>query len=198
MASYPHADPAKPRTRLGGSEPARFLISDAGAQVWAPVMPAHDLPPHVRFQTTASRKRRDWIVDILMHPPEPPFLAASVGLSGADAAFWRISTSAGLVAFGGAAGLFDGQSSVIVDRRAFLDAKTWFEATRFPVSDLLCLSETRLRFKAGILTGAQARARIARLKTPPSDLDRYPGGHDPVLMKLAAYAANEWVREDQS
>jgi len=195
MASYPHAVAGKPRTRIGGSEPGRFLISDAGAQVWAPVLPDLDLPPHISFQPTAARKRRDWLVDVITDPPEPPFLVASVGMSGADALFWRISTSADLIAFGGAAGLFEGQPTVIVDRRAFLDAKTWFEETQTPVSDLLRLQETRDRFRTGILTGRQARARIDRLKTPMADLDRYPGSPDPALMKLAAYAASEWARE---
>lgn len=198
MASYPHAQPGKPRTRLGGSEPARFLISDDRAKVWAPVLPEADLPPHIRFQPTAARKRRDWIVDVIMDPPEPPFLAASVGMSGADAAFWQISISADLIAFGGAAALFEGQPLVIVDRQSFLEATSWFRETQIPVSDLLRLSETRDRFKTGILTGAQARARISRLKVPTAELDRYPGSRDPVLMKLAAYAATEWVREDRA
>ena len=195
MSSYPHAQPGKPRTRIGGSEPGRFLISDDTAQVWAPVLPETDLPSHISFQPTAARKRRDWVVDVIMDPPKPPFLAASVGMSAADAAFWQISISAELIAFGGAASLFEGQSIVIVDRQAFLEAATWFRETGAPVSDLLRLSETRERFKTGILTGAQARAPVARLKTPVAEMDRYPGSRDPVLMKLAAYAATEWARE---
>jgi hypothetical protein len=180
---------------MGGSEPGRFLISDVGAQVWAPVLPEVDLPSHIRFQPTSARKRRDWLVDVITDPPEPPFLAASVGMSGADAAFWRISTSTDLIAIGGAAGLLEGQPCVIVDRRAFLDAKAWFEETQTPVFDLLRLQETRDRFRTGILSGAQARSRIDRLKTSMADLNRYPGSSDPALMKLAAYAASEWVRE---
>jgi len=198
MASYPHAQPGKPRTRLGGSEPGRFLVSDAGAQVWAPVLPDADLPSHISFQPTGARKRRDWIVDIITDPPKPPFLSASVGLSGADAAFWQISISADLIAFGGAAALFEGQPLVTVDRQAFLEAIAWFKETEAPVSDLLRLSEARESFKTNILTGAQARARISRLRTPMPDLDRYPGSRDPALMKLAAYAASEWVRGDQA
>ncbi len=198
MASYPHAQPGKPRTRIGGSEPGRFLISTDEARVWAPVLPEADLPPHIRFQPTAARKRRDWIVDVITDPPEPPFLAASVGMSGADAAFWQMSVSTDLIAFGGAAALFEGQPLVIVDRQSFLESVAWFTETQVSVSDLLRLSETRDRFRTGILTGAQARARVARLKAPIAELDRYPGSRDPVLMKLAAYAASEWVREERA
>lgn len=198
MTSYPHALPGKPRTRMGGSEPGRFLISDEGAQVWAPILPDVELPPNIRFYQTSDRKRRDWIVDVILSPPKPPFLAASVGMSGADAAYWQISTSSEMIAFGGAAALFEGQSSLVVDRQAFLDAKAWFEEKKVAVSDLLSLLDTRHRFKVGIFTGAQARARIDRLKTPVSDLDRYPGSKNPTVMKLASYAAHDWVREGEA
>lgn len=192
MAVYPHADPGKTKARMGGSEPARFLISDAMVQVWAPVRPNEALPPSIQFQTTASRRRRDWIVDVLMNPPQPPFLAASVGMSGADAQFWKITTSAGLIAFGGAAALFDGNQSMTVDRDLFVRAKEWFAQTDVPVSDLLRLSGIRQQFKSGLLTGEQARARIARIKTPVDLLVQYPGDPDPTVMKLAAYAATDW------
>lgn len=193
MAGYPHFDPAKKRpVRMGGSEPARFLISDDRVQVWAPIHPNIDLPDDIQIRPTSARKRRDWLVDVILNPPCSPFLVASVGMSGADAAFWRMTTSRDLIAFGGAAALLDGVQALYVDRSRFLEARDWFDTERVAVSDLLRLRETLRLFKTELISGEQARARLKRIKTPRSVLEAYPGDPNPTLMKLAAYAASTW------
>lgn len=188
MGSYPHAE--KPaRARFGGSEPARFLICAAQARAWAPVRSEAPLPAHVSVQPTSARKRRDWIVDVILDPPAPPFLAASIGLSGADAAYWRLTTSRDLIAFGGAAALFDGEHLVLVERPRFQEAMDWFSATGAPVSELLRFHEIRRLFQIGLCTGLQARKALDKLKTAQGALRSFPGGANPALTRLAAYAA---------
>lgn len=196
MGAHPHFDPAKKSlVRMGGSEPARFLISDSAVRVWAPIAPASALADDTVIAPTSSRKRRDWLVDTIIDPPEPPFLAAAVGMSSADAAFWRMTTSRDLIAFGGAAALLEGVQSVLVERKRFIEAKDWFASEKVAVSDLLRLGETQRLFKKDLLTGAEARARLDRLKTDRAILETYPGEDAPFLMKLASYAATIWEVE---
>ena len=180
---------------MGGSEPARFLITQNSAQAWAPIRPEGELPVHVTMQPTSVRKRRDWIVDVIVSPPKAPFLAASVGMSGADAKYWRLTTSENLIAFGGAASLFEGQNLVLVDREKFLLARDWFVDGDKPVSDLLNYWQTRQKFKTSLINGKQARARIDRIKTDEATLRSYPGEESLVIAKLASYAANIWEAE---
>lgn len=189
MGSYPHAE-KKARVRFGGSEPARFLICASQARAWAPVRGEALLPEHVSVRPTSARKRRDWILDVILDPPDPPFLAASIGLSGADAGYWRLTTSRDLVAFGGAASLFEGDPFVLVERRRFQEAMDWFSATGAPVSELLRFQEIRRLFQLGACAGFQARAAFDKLRTSQTVLKSFPGGANPCLTKLAAYAAD--------
>lgn len=187
MGTYPHADPArKVRTRFGGSEPARFLICESDAKAWAPVRPEAALPAHVRVQPTHAMKRWDWIIDTILNPPEPPFLAASVGLSGADADHWKLTTSTELIVFGGAAALFEGKHIVLVERRRFLETIDWFASTGANASDVLRCHEIRRRFQMGLMSGAQARSALGRLRT---DARGFPGSANGFLARLAAFAA---------
>lgn len=196
MGTHPHFDPArKSLVRMGGSEPARFLISEGAVRVWAPIAPAVELPADTIIAPTSSRKRRDWLVDTIIDPPEPPFLAASVGMSSADAAFWRMTTSRDLIALGGAAALLEGVQSILVERTRFIEARDWFASEKVAISDLLRLGETRRLFQKELLTGAEARARLDRLKTDRAILDTYPGEDNPLLMKLASYAVTYWEAE---
>ncbi|MCV9964291.1 hypothetical protein OIU34_20605 [Pararhizobium sp. BT-229] len=193
MRSYAHVDPGRSlAVRMGGSEPARFLVSRDVARVWAPVR----LPPHtdgrIEVAPTSARKRRDWLVDIIMSPPEPPFLAVSLGMAASDTEHWRPTVSMGMIVFAGAAALQDGVSMVTVERARFLAAKEWFAMTQVPVADLLRRRDIASRFRRGLLSGAAAQAAAKRIKTSPDVLDRYPGIDDPFQMKLASYAANEW------
>lgn len=193
MAAHPHYDPARTvRTRMGGSEPARFLICAERARVWAPIRTEHALPEHVEIAQTADRKRRDWIVDVIMNPPRAPFLAASVGMSGADAAFWRMTTSAELIAFGGAGALFDGKQIILIERERFIQARIWFREASVPVSDVLRYRDVQEQFQKGLIGGDAARAALARIKSERDVLDGYPGVRDASIVKLAAYAATEW------
>ncbi|MCE6957624.1 hypothetical protein LAZ40_00880 [Cereibacter sphaeroides] len=191
LRPYPHCQ--KPiRTRMGGSEPARFLLSEAGAYVWAPIASPHAArAAGVVITPTSSRKRLDWMVDILMDPPPVPFLACSLGMSGADAAHWRMTVSSGLVAFGGAAGLLGG-NLVLVDRSRFLEAVDWFGKTGIAVSDLLRAHDIRQRHRLGLLTGLQARAALDRLKASREQLADFPGVDDPEVVRLASHAARLW------
>ncbi|NJM83452.1 MAG: hypothetical protein HC844_14080 [Tabrizicola sp.] len=127
------------------------------------------------------------MVDVIMSPPAAPFLAASVGMSGADAAYWRMTTSRELIAFGGAASLHDGNNLLLVERQRFVEAVNWFRCGKIGVSDLLRFRDLQNSFQRGVLTGVQARARLEKLNV---DLLRgYPGQSNPVIMKLAAWAA---------
>lgn len=199
MAQYPHADEARSvRTRMGGSEPARFLISEHEGMAWAPIRTETVLPDRVTLQQTSERKRRDWCIDVILDPPEPPFLAASVGMSGADASHWRMTTSRDLIAFGGAAALFEGQTLMLVDRRKFVEARDWFVETQVAVSELLRFWDTTHQFQRQVLTGRQARARLDRLKADTAILQAFPGEKSAVLAKLAAYAADGWSRLEEA
>lgn len=187
MRRYPHADPArKVTTRLGGAEPARFLICETFAHGWAPVRPQVALPAQVSIRPTHARKRWEWILDIILDPPPPPFLAASVGLSGADADHWQLTTSSELIAFGGAAALFEGEHLVLVERRRFLEAVDWFARTGAGAGEVLRARDIRRRFGMGLISGAQARAALARLRTDARD---FPGSANDFLVRLAALAA---------
>lgn len=190
MATYPHADPAKKDARMGGAEPARFLVSGDRAEVWAPIRAANELPAGVSIQPTSALRRRDWIVRVILVPPPVPFLAASVGMSGADAAHWRMTVSPDLIAIGGASALLDGRNMVLVERARFLEARDWFIDTGTAVSDLLRHREAVALFRRGLISAEQARARRARLKTSQERLASYPGVDDPLLMTLAAHAAS--------
>ncbi|MFT3689047.1 hypothetical protein [Paenirhodobacter sp.] len=190
MRRYPHADPARKVTaRMGGSEPARFLICEDWARAWAPVRPEADLPPQVSLQPTHSRKRWDWIVDVIVNPPRPPFLAASAGLSGGDAAHWKLTTSQDLIVFGGAAALFEGEHVVLVERRRFLEAADWFALTGANAADLLRSHEIARQFRMGLIGGAEARLALGRLKTDPALLRGFPGSASGFLARLAAFTA---------
>jgi hypothetical protein len=192
MGSYPHADPVKKvRTRMGGSEPARFLIGRDFVQTWAPVRPEVPLPGNVTFFLTSERKRRDWLTDVILSPPETPFLAASVGMSGADADNWRMTMTTDLIAIGGAASMFDGQALMLIERPRFLAARDWFRAGqgRVGIAELLRFRDIQEGFRKGLLTGAQARSRQQKL--PVSHLRDYPGQDHPMVMRLAAHAATK-------
>lgn len=194
MRAYPHADPNKTTTtRMGGSEPARFLVSEQEAGVWAPVRLPDHAQAQLRTATTSERKKRDWIIDVLMSPPKPPFLAVSIGMAASDVEHWRYTVSEEMIVFSGAASTYEGQNVLAVDRAKFLAAKEWFSETGTPVSDLLRANDIRERFQRGMITGAAARQALARIKTPQAAMKTYPGVQDAVVMKLASYAANEWV-----
>lgn len=194
MGTYPHADPArKVRTRFGGAEPARFLISESRAKAWAPVRPDVALPAQVSVQPSHARKRWDWIIDVIVNPPKPPFLAASVGLSGADADHWKLTTSADLIVFGGAAALFDGEHLVLVERRRFLETIDWFSSTGANVGDILRGQEVRRQFQMGLISGAQARLALGRIG---GDMRGFPGSASGFLARLAAFAAQ--TRQDEA
>lgn len=190
MGKYPHSDPAREvRARLGGSEPARFLICESFAKAWAPVRPEAELPDHVSIQPTSARKRWDWIIDVILDPPDTPFLAASIGLSSADADYWRITTSAELIVFGGAAALFEGEHIVPVERQRFLEAIEWFSSTGVTAGDVLRSREIKRRFQIGLISGAQARLALGQLKADAALLHGFPGCANRFLARLAAYAA---------
>lgn len=198
MSTYPHFDSSKEKpVRMGGSEPARFLISAERVGVWSPIARPDGLDEHISIMPTSARKRRDWMVDVIMSPPSPPFLVASVGMSSADAAYWRMTTSKDLIAFGGSAALADGMNSLLVDRHKFIAAVDWFRDDGVAVSDLLRFHETTRLFKQSIINGAQARARLERLKSSQDILRAYPGELVPFLMKLASYAARDWSLESE-
>lgn len=197
MRSYKHGDPAKSVvTRMGGSEPARFLVSADVAKIWAPISVPEHARNKVNVAPTSARKRRDWMVDVIMNPPKPPFLAVSLGMSGADADFWRMTVSEEMIVFSGSATLHDGDNAAAVDRRKFIEGKQWFAKTDVPVADLLRRREILRKFKTGLISGTAAKAALARIKTDAAVMDSYPGPADPFQMKLASYAANEWKPEE--
>jgi hypothetical protein len=193
MRGYPHFEKDNVRVRMGGAEPARFLVSATSARVWAPVRLPLDREGRVSVAPTSSRKRRDWLVDVIMDPPETPFLAASLGMSAADADHWRLTVSPGAIVFSGAAALLDGDNMIVVERERFVAAKDWFASTKVPVSDLLRRRDLTERFRRGAITGDAARNAMARIKTPREMAETYPGPEDSFQMRLAAHAANEWT-----
>lgn len=196
MKPYPHINPAKTSTpRMGTSDPARFLVARGVAKLWAPVRLPDHTQGRIDVAPTSARGRRDWIVDVIMNPPEPPFLVAALGMAASDTSYWRITVSKEMIVFGGNASLFDGSNSLEVDRRKFLEARDWFKATAVPVSDLLRRRDIAFKFKRKLITGEAAKRASAKIKTPAALLDAYPGADHPFLMKLAAYAASEWVQQ---
>lgn len=196
MRAYPHGDPAKSiSTRMGGSEPARMLVSEGEAKLWAPIAVPEHARSRIEVAPTSARKRRDWLVDVIMNPPKPPFLAVSIGMAASDVDFWRMTVSEDMIVFSGAAALHDGDNVAAVDRRKFIAAKEWFAQTQTPVSDLLRRRDILHKFKTGTWSGAASKAAMARIKTPAAVMDTYAGPADAFQMKLAYYAANEWVPE---
>lgn len=191
MAGYPHAE-KNLRTRMGGSEPARFLVTRDGASVFAPIKPFADLPDSISLNPTSVRRRRDWVVDVILAPPDPPFLAASVGMSSADADHWRMTTDANLIALGGAGSMFEGQNLVQIDRHRFLEARDWFAEEKGAISDLLRSWEIKKKFQTSLITGREARSRFDRLKTEQAVLQSYPGAPNPVVAKLVAFSVQHW------
>lgn len=189
MAPQPHVLKPGVVTRMGGADPARFLVDDQEVRIWAPVAPEIPMPRDISFQRTNERKKSDWILDVILDPPEGSFLAATVGMSGADAKNWRMSTGRGLIAIGGNAGFLEGREQILVDRSRFLEAADWFRSTKAPVSDLLRSEDVRKRFRQGLLTAATARSHLAAIKTPAEQLASYPGDRDTLLIRLAFYAA---------
>jgi hypothetical protein len=209
MRGYLHADesrvikPKKPKkgeatdeapkpvmTRLGGHDPARFLISEDVSSILATVR--FEKPVQgISLALQATRKPRDWMVDIIMSPPKPPFLACSLGLAASDLDFWRLTLSSDLIIFSGSTKTF-GVNVLMVDRPRFLAAVDWFKKTSVSVSELLRLTEIQYRFKSGLITGEKARADLSKLKTPKDVLQSYPGEDDPFIRKLAYFAATEW------
>lgn len=193
MSSYPHC--AKPiMCRMGGTEPARFLVTADRAEAFCPIMPPDDLPDHVSIRPTSERRSRDWMIDILHSPPEGPFLAASVGQSGVDAEKWRISFDRDSVTFGGSTALLD-DGVVTIYRPQFLDAMSWFAETGVKVSDILTFRDINRRFLARSLSAKDARAMIARIKAEKEILESAPALNGAVL-RLASYGANGWERRD--
>ncbi len=196
MRAYPHGDPTKSiSTRMGGSEPARLLVSEGEAKLWAPISVPEHARGRIEVSPTSARKRRDWMVDVIMNPPKPPFLAVSIGMAASDVDFWRMTVSEEMIVFSGAAALHDGDNVAAVDRRKFIAAKEWFAETQTPVSDLLRRRDILHKFKTGMISGAAAKMALARIKTSLTVMDGYPGPSDAFQMKLAAYAANEWTPE---
>lgn len=194
MASYVNASKPEKKTRMGGPEPARFLISQHGADAWTPVRPPDGLPDGVRMHLTSDRPRRAWVVDILHDPPPAPFLAASLGQSSADAENWQMTVSEDRIVFGGSSSVFGGPAVLAVDRAKFFAAVEWFERTNIAVSDLLRIADIRHQHRIGLLTGAAARARLAKIKADPDAVAKYPGEGDSHIMRLAAYAANDYKK----
>lgn len=194
MRNYPHAEKSM-TTRMGGTEPARFLVSDSRVAVWAPIRLPESAAGRIEIYPTSARKRNDWLVDVITSPPDGLFLAASVGQSGSDAANWTLSPDKDLIAFGGAAGLFDGQAKVLIERERFLASIAWFKEQGNVVSDLLRHKDIQRRFKTGQQSGAEARASMQRLKTPIETLNSYPGSRNPAVIRLASYAAHYWQPE---
>ena len=192
MGAYPHV--VKGKVRLGGPEPARFLISEAGVDAWSPVRPPDPLPDGVRMHLTSDRPRRAWVVDILLDPPPAPFLAASLGQSGADAANWQMTINRDRIVFGGSSSVLGGPSVLAIDRARFLKAMQWFRDSGVDVRDLLRAADIRHHHRIGLLTGAAARARLAKIKADPDAVAKYPGEGDSHIMRLAAYAANDYKK----
>ena len=191
MKGYPHATKPGVRTRLGGSEPARFLISQTEALVWAPVA----LPPgadgHVNLAPTSDLKRGDWLLKVILDPPEAPFLAASLGMSGADADNWRMTVDRDLIVIGGSVAIWGGNAVLQVDRARFLEAIDWFANTRTPLADVFRHIGAIDRFKHGLADATRTRTALDRIVTPLSILKTYPGATEPQLLRLAARAAEE-------
>lgn len=194
MRTYPHVDIKKKMTvRLGGSEPARFLVSADGVSIWAPVSFPTATVGKVTVAPTADRKRSDWMIDVIMSPPKPPYLAVSLGMAASDIDFWRLSLTENFVVFSGSSALQGGTNIGAVDRNLFFKARDWFVETNASVSELLRLQETDAKFKRGTITGADVHRIFSRFKTPFAVLKNYPGRKEPFIMKLASYAASGWV-----
>lgn len=192
MASFPHAEPGKKNTRMGGSEPARFLISDERAEAWAPIALPEQAAGFVTMHRTADRKPTDWMVDILMHPPEGVFLAASIGRPLSHVGNWGMTFNSTFIIFGGEPKLQDGRGQVGIDRVRFLEARDWFIHHGKILADLLSRESILSDFRAGRLTPEAARKKRAQVKTPDEILRSYPGSHDATALRLANYAAHYW------
>lgn len=194
MRPYRHAQ-KQLSTRIGGSEPGRFLVSEERAALWAPIAaPAggHE----IEVYTTASMRRRDWLIDIILNPPRPPFLAASIGMSGADATAWRISVSQEAIVFGGAASMLDGVNTRLIERPRFMDAMAWLRETGIPAQDVLWEEELRRRFRMGLIDGPTAKRRIAAIKSDPELRKTAPPGIGAFELRLAQDAVNRQKIEE--
>ncbi len=189
MRTYPHSS-KDVLVRFGGPDPARFLITEDGAKIWATIR--FDPPIQgISLALQSERKTREWMTDILMSPPKPPFLASTLGQAGSDIDFWRLTLSNDLIVFSGSTKSF-GANIVMIDRPLYLETVKWFEQTGVSVSDLLRVNETQHKFKSGLIGGEHARTIMAKIKTPQDVLQSYPGVRDPMAMKLAYFAATEW------
>jgi hypothetical protein len=194
MRTYPHVDVNKKKpVRLGGSEPARFLVSADCVKIWAPVSFPMDIASKVAVAPTAARKKSDWMIDVIMSPPKPPYLAVSLGMAAADLDFWRLSLTDNFVVFSGASALLRDTNIGAIDRNLFFAARDWFLETNASVSELLRLQETDAKFKRGTIKGVDVHRIFSRFKTPLAVLKNYPGQKEPFIMKLASYAASGWV-----
>lgn len=189
MASYPHAE-KNMRCRMGGTEPARFLISDDLVEAYCPIRAPDGLPDHVTIQPTSARQRRDWMLDIIMSPPKGPYMAASIGQSGADTNYWRISHDPDSVTFGGSTRLLDDEI-VTIFRPEFIDAMAWFRDTGVRVADVLSYRTIVHRFRAREITAQAARASLDKIKVERSVLEQAPRLASAPL-RLAAYGADVW------
>lgn len=193
MSSYPHAE-KNMRCRMGGTEPARFLISQDRVEAYCPIKAPEGLPACISIMPTSARQRRDWMMDIIMAPPIEPYLAASVGQSGSDVANWRISHDSNSVTFGGSARLLD-DDVVTIHRPAFLDAMAWFSETSAKVADVLRYREIVQRFRAREISAQVARGMIDKIKCDRAVLETAPGLASAPL-RLAAYGVSDWEAKD--
>jgi len=186
MTGYPHADRAGRTCRLGGSEPARFLVEDGRASVWSPIKPVEGAPESVSFYKTSDRKRREWVIDILLNPPATPFLAASVGMSGVDADSWALTVDPDLIVFGGSKSLLPGGTALNrIQRSRFLEGRSWFEENPdIKARDFLQFMQVHREFKTGVLGSDAARRKLARSKVTKDIFDAYPGEKMPYLISL--------------
>lgn len=188
MRPYKHTEKSL-ATRIGGSEPGRFLVSEARAALWAPIA-SPDGDHGIEVYTTAAMRRRDWLIDIILNPPEPPFLAASVGMSGADAAAWRMTISQEAIVFGGAASMLDGVNTRLIERSRFMEAMAWLRETGISAQDVLWEEELRRRFRLGLIDGSTAKRRIAAIKSDPEIRKTVPVGIGAFELRLAQDAVN--------
>lgn len=192
MRGWPHADPKKGMTRMGSSEPSRFLVSETLAKAWVPIAMPQSAAGKVEFHTMADRKRTDWVIDIITSPPKPPYLAASLGMAASDIDNWALGVSPDTVVLGGASKVLDGEKRRIVDRRAFLTTKEWFEKTGATAFDVILEHSIKNEFARGLISGEAARRRLSKIKTPDEVRRTFPKGLDEWATRLAHIAATTW------
>lgn len=188
MGQHPHAVEGKKPTRMGSSEPARFLACEDFARVWSPIRePETAKTTGVEFYKTSDRKRRDWIIDLITSPPPAPFLAATLGLSFGDTSNWRLTCHQDTICIGGNEKFLENgfpRPVLIVDRPRFLDAAAWFSETGANPKDLVVYSYIVNDFGLGNITADAAKNRIDKLKTDVDLLRNFPGPRDPDIIRL--------------